>query len=70
MRHGEVMDDNVTHPALGTVEFVCGYAQLSRATIYRLLADGAFESILVGRSRRIVMISVDAWIQEQMKAQG
>lgn len=42
---------------------------ISRSTLYVLMAAGSIESISVGRSRRIPYQSLAAWVEQQRAAQ-
>lgn len=53
-----------------TVADVCERTQLSRATVYRLLASGAIESVRIGRSRRIPLDALQAWVNGLREAQA
>jgi len=52
----------VSTNVLLTVDQVCDYLQLSRATVYRLLSSGKLFSITIGASRRIPSESLNRFI--------
>ena len=47
---------------LYTVAEFCRVTSLCRATAYRLIRAGEVESVKIGRSRRILAMSVDTWL--------
>ncbi len=51
------------------VEEAAEVAGLSRAQMYKLVLSGVVPSIKVGRSRRVLRASLEAWAQEQLAAQ-
>ena len=42
---------------------------MSRAAFYKLLSSGAVPSITIGRSRRIPVASLEAWVARQLAEQ-
>lgn len=50
--------------SLITVQAAADLLSVSRWTVYRLIWDNAVTSVLIGRSRRIVKASLEAYVQE------
>ncbi|MGW4214816.1 excisionase family DNA-binding protein [Lentzea sp. NPDC004789] len=50
--------------SLITVQAAADLLSVSRWTIYRLIWDNAVKSVQIGRSRRIVKASLEAYVQE------
>jgi excisionase family DNA binding protein len=50
--------------SLITVQAAANLLSVSRWTVYRLIWDNAVKSVQIGRSRRIVKASLDAYVQE------
>lgn len=65
------MNGNTTGPApLITVQAAADVLAVSRWMIYRLIWDGKVESVLVGRCRRIVRSSFDAYLTDLLAGAG
>lgn len=43
---------------------------MSRARIYRAIAEGEIESVVIGRSRRITPAALQAWIERVGRVEG
>jgi excisionase family DNA binding protein len=50
--------------SLITVQAAADLLSVSRWTVYRLIWDNAVQSVQIGRSRRIVKASLEAYVQE------
>ncbi|MFD5828852.1 helix-turn-helix domain-containing protein [Lentzea sp. NPDC060358] len=50
--------------SLITVQAAADLLSVSRWTVYRLIWDNAVKSVQIGRSRRIVKASLEAYVQE------
>ena len=50
--------------SLITVQASSDLLSVSRWTVYRLIWDNAVQSVQIGRSRRIVKASLEAYVQE------
>ena len=55
-------------PVLLTVPQVAAMLNVSRATVYRLLADQAMTAVTVRRSRRIPQAEVAEYLEHRLKA--
>ena len=55
-------------PALCTVRWAVERYQLSRSHLYNLMAAHEVESVTIGRSRRIVVASLDDFIERRRAA--
>jgi excisionase family DNA binding protein len=51
-----------------TVEEVANLTSLGRSTVYELIARGEIPSITIGRSRRIPVEALRAWIRRELAA--
>lgn len=59
------MSSEVTHPRrLAKVPDVIDYLGVSRATVYRMMADGRLSTVKLGRSRRIKWDAVDRMVDQ------
>jgi excisionase family DNA binding protein len=52
-------------PAMLTIAQVEEVLQVSRWKVYRLMQSGELESIKIGRSRRIPVVAVQAYVAKQ-----
>jgi excisionase family DNA binding protein len=59
-------DDDVT-PVCLTAEQAARYLGISRAKVYELLGEHAFRSFTIGRSRRIPISELDAFIADRLQ---
>lgn len=46
------------------IDQVCDRLQLSRATVYRLLASGDLRNVKVGTARRVTSSDLDSYIEQ------
>ena len=63
---------NAERPVLIAIKEVCRRTSLSRASLYRLMAKGAFPRLvpLTGTRKAFVEADVDAWIAARIAARG
>lgn len=54
-----------TAPLAMTVEEAARRCNLSRATLYQRVLSGELRSAKIGRSRRILLTDLEAWIADQ-----
>jgi excisionase family DNA binding protein len=59
---------NKIRPLSVPVNVACNLTGLGRTTIYRLLGEGALESVAVGRRRLVLVASIDRLISGQARA--
>jgi len=62
-----VATDKTTRPAFGTVPEVAEYLRVSRPTVYKLMNDGALQSIRVAGARRIPWEAVTELVESQLQ---
>ncbi len=55
-------------PRLLHVRDAARYAAIGRTVAYRLIATGDWPSIRIGRSRRVAIDDIDAWIADKKRA--
>ena len=55
----------MSEDAIMTVPQVAAYLKMSKAAIYRLVAQGHLPHIKIGKSRRIRREQLEAWLKTQ-----
>jgi len=55
----------MSEDAIMTVSQVAAYLKMSRAAIYRLVAQGQLPHIRIGKSRRIRRVELEMWLKKQ-----
>jgi excisionase family DNA binding protein len=56
-------------PLLFTVERTAERLEIGRTKVYELIAAGELESITIGRARRVIPDSIDAYVKRLRAAQ-